>query len=142
MQHTMGPLSHCASALPSLTKVHAAPSQGAKNDDAETAASFDLRGLAQAFSEVPPGQLASALRSMLQPVLTTPLQEQVAGSVKPLTKLMSKSALGMPNHSTKLASISVEADEMENAASLIPIFPTHPAFAANVAVAPAAIVPG
>jgi hypothetical protein len=130
MQHTISPLGQFESALPSLTKVHAAPWQGAKNEVAEVAASSDLRGLAQPLFVRPwfaHGQFAffgvcyakcnekkytraprmswgaiigvwergervklteghdiSAARSMLQPVVTEPAQEQVAGTVKPL----------------------------------------------------------
>jgi hypothetical protein len=195
--------------LPSFTKVHAAPWQGAKNEVAEVAASSALRGLAQplfctpwfahgqfAFfgvdyakcyekytrapriswgailggwrggerAQLTRGHVVSAFRSMLQPVVTAPSQEQVAGSVKPFlqksnnqlpaqlvwnqapsftyTKLTSKSALGVPNQEAKFASMSVESVLMENWASLMAMFPTQPGCTANVAVAPDAIVPG
>ena len=47
-QQEMGPLMQFESALPSLTKHHAAPSQGWKKEDAEVASKLLRRGLAQA----------------------------------------------------------------------------------------------
>jgi hypothetical protein len=111
------------SAFPSLTKVHAAPWQGEKNEDAEVADSRARRGLTQLLFTIPSGQDMIAFRSKLQPVVTCPAHEQVAGSVNPLTKLTSKSALGVPNHSTKLASIRVESVVMGKLASLMAMFP-------------------
>jgi len=98
--------------------------------------------LTQLLLSSPDGHGAIAFRSKLQPVVTDPPQEQVAGSVNPLTKLTSKSALGMPNQSTKLASISVLSVVMGKLASLIAMLPIHPGCTANVAEAPGAIVPG
>ncbi len=43
-QHTIDPSTQFESAFPSLTKVHAAPWQGEKNEDAEVAASRARRG--------------------------------------------------------------------------------------------------
>lgn len=53
MQHSIVPLTQFESALPSLTKVHAAPSHAEKNESAEVAVSLDRRGFAQAPFEKP-----------------------------------------------------------------------------------------